>query len=65
MLLPVDNGRILDTRISNSTGHDLETMDDLVFWSGRRDGVVGMTEFNRVGDDLALGVTLDKLEAPV
>ncbi len=40
-------------------------MDDLVFWSGRRDGVVGMTDFNRVGDDLALGVTLDKLEAPV
>jgi hypothetical protein len=43
----------------------LKTMDDLVFWSGRRDGVVGMTEFDHVGDDLTLGVTLDKLEAPV
>ncbi len=27
--------------------------------------MVGMMEFNCVGDDLAPGVTLDKLEAPV
>lgn len=40
-------------------------MDDLIFWRGRGDGAKGMSEFNRVGDDLALGVTLDELEAPV
>jgi hypothetical protein len=39
--------------------HDLETMDDLVFWRGRGDGVISMMEFNHVQDDLTLGVTLD------
>jgi hypothetical protein len=34
-------------------------MDDLVFWSGSRDGAVGMTEFDHVRDDLALDITLD------
>jgi hypothetical protein len=40
-------------------------MDDLVCWSRSRDGAVGMMEFDRVRDDLALGITLDYLEAPV
>ncbi len=40
-------------------------MDNLIFRQGRWDGAVSMPEFDRVGDDLALGVTLDKLEAPV
>jgi hypothetical protein len=37
----------------------LEAMDDLVCWSGSRDGTVGMAEFDRVRDDLALGITHD------
>jgi hypothetical protein len=40
-------------------------MDDLIFRRQRGDGTKGMSEFNRVGDDLALGITLDELEAPV
>ncbi len=40
-------------------------MDDLVFQSLQRDSDVGVPEFNRVGDDLAFGVGLDKLEALV
>ena len=40
-------------------------MDNLIFRQGRWDGAVSMPEFDRVGDDLARGVTLDELEAPV
>ncbi len=40
-------------------------MDNLIFRQGRWDGAVSMPEFDRVRDDLALGVTLDELEAPV
>ena len=40
-------------------------MDDLIFRRRRGDGTKGMSEFNRVRDDLALGITLDELEAPV
>ncbi len=40
-------------------------MDNLIFRRRRLDGAKGMSEFNRVGDDLALGITLDELEAPV
>jgi hypothetical protein len=32
---------------------------DGMCWSRSRDGAVGMMEFNRVRDDLALGITLD------
>ncbi len=40
-------------------------MDNLIFRQGQWGGAVSMPEFDRVGDDLALGVTLNKLEAPV
>jgi hypothetical protein len=40
-------------------------MDYLVFQDLSRDSDVGELEFNCVGDDLAFGVGLDKLEAPV
>ena len=40
-------------------------MNDSVFRRRGRDGKVGMAEFDRVGDDLALGVCIDKLEAAV
>ena len=52
-------------RILGGTGHALEAMDDLVFWSRQRYGAVVMPELDRVQDDLTLGVTLDQLEAPV
>jgi hypothetical protein len=38
---------------------NLKAMDDFVCWSRSRDGAVGMTEFDRVRGDLALGITLD------
>jgi hypothetical protein len=34
-------------------------MNNLVFCRGRQDSAVGMSEIHCVGDDLALGVTLD------
>jgi hypothetical protein len=40
-------------------------MNDSVFCRRSRDGQVGMAEFDCVGDDLALGVCVDKLEAAV
>ena len=40
-------------------------MNDSVFCRRGRDGKVGVAEFDRVGDDLALGVCIDKLEAAV
>jgi hypothetical protein len=40
-------------------------MDYLVFRDLRRDSDVGVPEFNHVGDDLAFGVRLDKLETLV
>jgi hypothetical protein len=40
-------------------------MDDFDFQSLRGDSDVRMPEFNHVGDDLAFGVGLDKLEAPI
>jgi hypothetical protein len=40
-------------------------MDNLIFKRWRWDGAIGMAELDRVGDDLALGITLDELEAPV
>jgi hypothetical protein len=40
-------------------------MDDLIFRGLHRHSDVGVPEFNRVGDDLAFGVQLDELEAPV
>ena len=43
----------------------METVDYLIFRRGRWDGAESMPELDRVGDDLALGVTLDQLEAPV
>ena len=44
----------------------METMDNLIFRRWRWDaGAIGMAELDRVGDDLALGITLDELEAPV
>ena len=43
----------------------MQAVDDLVFRSLQRDSDVGVPEFNRVGDDLAFGVGLDKLKAPV
>jgi hypothetical protein len=39
-------------------------MDDLIFRGLRRHSDV-VPKFNHVGDDLAFGVQLDKLEAPV
>jgi len=40
-------------------------MNDFVFGRWSRDGKIGMTEFNCIEDDLALGVCIDKLEAVV
>jgi hypothetical protein len=40
-------------------------MNDSVLRRWSRDGKVGMVEFDCVGDDLALGVCIDKLEAAV
>jgi hypothetical protein len=40
-------------------------MDDSIFWRWCRDGKVGVAEFNCIGDDLALGVSIDKFEAAV
>ena len=40
-------------------------MNDSVFCRRSRDGQVGMAKFDCVGDDLALGVRIDKLEAAV
>ena len=40
-------------------------MDDLIFRGLRRRSDVGVPELNHVRDDLAFGVRLDKLEAPV
>jgi hypothetical protein len=40
-------------------------MNDFVFGRWSRDGKIGMMEFNCIGDDLALGVCIDKLEAAV
>ena len=40
-------------------------MDDFVFWSWRWYRTEGMSEFDRIRDDLALGVALDKTEATV
>ncbi len=51
--------------ILEGASHDLQTMDDLIFRLGRRDGAVGMAKFYRVRDDLALGVAPHKFEAAV
>ena len=40
-------------------------MNDSVFGRWSRDGKIGMSEFNCIGYDLALGVCIDKLEAAV
>jgi hypothetical protein len=40
-------------------------MNDSVFGRWGRHGKIGMSEFNFVEDDLALGVCIDKLEAAV
>ena len=40
-------------------------MNDSVFCRRSRDRKVGMAEFHCIGDDLALGVYIDKLEAAV
>jgi hypothetical protein len=43
----------------------LEAVDYLIFRQEQWDGAVCMPELDCVGDDLALGVTLDQLEASV
>ncbi len=40
-------------------------MNDFVFGTWSRDGKIEMAEFNCIGDDFALGVCIDKLEAVV
>ena len=40
-------------------------MDDFISRGLRGYGTKRMSEFNRIGDDLAFGITLDKLEALV
>ena len=40
-------------------------MDDFVFRSRRRYRTEGMSEFDRIRYDLALGVAFDKTETPV
>jgi hypothetical protein len=52
-------------RTSNCTGDNLKAMNDSVFGRWGRDRKIGMSEFNCVGYDLALGVCIDKLEAAV
>jgi hypothetical protein len=52
-------------RTREGTGDNLMAVNDSVFCRRSRDGKIGMAEFDRVGDDLALGVCIDKLEAAV
>ncbi len=40
-------------------------MNDFVFGRWSRDGKIGMSEFNCIGYDLALGACIDKLKAAV
>jgi hypothetical protein len=58
-------GTLWQRGIHEGVIHHLEAMDNLVFSRGRRDSAVGMLELHRVRDDLALGVTLDWLEAGI
>jgi hypothetical protein len=51
--------------ILEGASHDLQAMDDLVFCRERWDNAVGMMEFSYFGDDLALGVAFDQLEAAI
>jgi hypothetical protein len=51
--------------VGEGTGYNLKAMNDFVFGRWSRDGKIGMAEFNCIGDDLALGVCIDKLEAAV
>ncbi len=43
----------------------METIGNLIFRRWQWDGTIGMMELYRVRDDLALGITLDELEASV
>jgi hypothetical protein len=43
----------------------VEALDNPIFSHWRQDGAVGMTKFNRVQNNLALGIHLDAFEATV
>jgi hypothetical protein len=47
------------------SGNNLKAMDNLILCGRCRDRKVGMAEFNRIGDNLAFGVSIDKFEAAV
>jgi hypothetical protein len=46
-------------------GINLKAMNNSILCEQCRDGKVGMTEFGRIGDNLAFGVSVDKFEAAV
>jgi hypothetical protein len=51
-------------RPCNGSNDNLKTMDKILCgWC--RDGKVGMAEFDRIGDNLAFSVSIDKFEAVV
>jgi hypothetical protein len=47
------------------SGNVLKAMDDSILCGWCRDREVGMVEFNRIGDNLKLGVSVDQFEAAV
>ena len=52
-------------RISERVREGTEAMDNPIIGRWRRDGAVGMAKFNRVQNNLALGVHLDEFEATI
>jgi hypothetical protein len=47
------------------SGDNLKAMDDLILCEQCMDREVGMVEFNRIGDNLTLGVHIDQFEVAV
>jgi hypothetical protein len=52
-------------RPCKSCGNNLKAMDNLIFCGQCRDGKVRMAKFDRIRDNLAFGVSVDKFEAAV
>jgi hypothetical protein len=52
-------------RPCKGSGDNLKAMDNTILCRRCRDGKVGMAEFDCIGDNLAFGVSVDKLEAAV
>jgi hypothetical protein len=52
-------------RPCKGAGNNLKAMDSLILCGWCRDRKVGIAEFNRIGDNLAFGDSIDKFEAAV